>query len=90
MYKYNTSLLLTDIDECAVGLTDYSSDGSSEGSSTNASLNSCTQICTNTNGGYICECFSGYQLNDDLMTCVGMQVYNTYLYTCFSIHDLFG
>ena len=78
-----------DIDECAVGFTDNSSDGSSEGSSTNGALNSCTQICTNTNGSFICECFSGYQLSDDLMTCVGMQVYNTYLYMFQFMTDFF-
>ena len=55
--------LLTDIDECA---TD-SDDGSTEGSQ-----NVCNQICTNTNGSFYCECFSGYQLSDDMMTCVGM------------------
>ena len=70
-YTVHNYLFFTDIDECAVGFSDY---GSSGGSSTNGSLNSCSQICTNTNGSFICECFSGYQLNDDLMTCVGMQV----------------
>ena len=31
------------------------------------------QNCINTNGSYICECKTGYQLNDDLMTCSGMK-----------------
>ena len=31
------------------------------------------QNCINTNGSYICECKTGYQLNVDLMTCSGMK-----------------
>ena len=59
--------LSTDIDECANDSIDDSDDGSTEGSQ-----NGCNQICTNTNGSFYCECFSGYQLSDDMMTCVGM------------------
>ena len=33
------------------------------------SLNGCNQICTNTIGSFVCECNSGYELGDDLMTC---------------------
>ena len=58
---------LTDIDECANDFTDGSADGSTEGSQ-----NGCNHICTNTNGSFYCECFSGYQLSDDMRTCVGM------------------
>ncbi len=32
----------------------------------------CTQNCTNTNGSYICDCTSGYQLNEDGFQCDGM------------------
>ena len=32
----------------------------------------CDHRCINTIGSFICECDSGYQLNDDLMTCSGM------------------
>ena len=32
----------------------------------------CDHRCINTIGSFICECNSGYQLNDDLMTCSGM------------------
>ena len=39
---------------------------------TDSSLNSCDQICINTMGSFVCECNTGYQLNDDLMTCSGM------------------
>ena len=56
-------LFSTDIDECA----NDSTDGSTEGSQ-----NVCNQMCKNTNGSFSCECFSGYQLSDDFMTCVGM------------------
>ena len=66
-YIHNAGLYLsTDIDECANDYTDGSADGSTEGSQ-----NGCNQICTNTNGSFFCECFSGYQLSDDTVTCVG-------------------
>ena len=61
--------LSTDIDECANDSSDVSDDGSAEGSQ-----NVCNQICTNTNGSFYCECFHGYQLSDDFMTCVGMWI----------------
>ena len=32
----------------------------------------CDDRCINTFGSFICECNPGYQLNDDLMTCLGM------------------
>ena len=32
----------------------------------------CDHRCINTIGSFICECNTGYQLNDDLMTCSGM------------------
>ena len=32
----------------------------------------CTQICTNTNGSFICECNTGFQLDNDGVTCNGM------------------
>ena len=60
-------VLLSDINECANDSTDSSAVGLTEGAQ-----NGCSQICRNTNGSLYCECFSGYQLSDDLMTCVGM------------------
>ena len=36
------------------------------------SLNRCDQICINTMASFICGCNTGFQLNDDLMTCSGM------------------
>ena len=42
------------------------------GIATNISLNDCSQICINTFGSFVCECNIGYQLSDDLKTCLGM------------------
>ena len=36
------------------------------------STDRCDQICTNTDGSFVCECNTGYQLDDDLITCSGM------------------
>ena len=33
----------------------------------------CQQVCMNTDGGFRCECNSGFQLNSDQSTCTGMQ-----------------
>ena len=38
----------------------------------NEFLNGCNQICTNTIGSFLCECNSGYELGDDLVTCSGL------------------
>ena len=38
----------------------------------NGFLNSCDQICIDTMASFVCECNTGFQLNDDLMTCSGM------------------
>ena len=32
----------------------------------------CFQICTNTDGSFICGCNSGYALDSDGVTCIGM------------------
>ena len=47
---------LTDAEDCVNGI----------------SIDHCDQICTNTDGSFVCECNTGYQLDDDLMTCSGM------------------
>lgn len=31
----------------------------------------CSHICNNTVGGFICNCFSGYELDTDNRTCIG-------------------
>ena len=63
IYAMIQYVFLSDINECANDSTDGSAVGSQNG---------CSQICTNTNGSFYCECFSGYELSDDFMTCVGM------------------
>ena len=30
---------------------------------------SCSQVCTNTEGGFVCDCYPGYMLSDDNSTC---------------------
>ena len=32
----------------------------------------CQQVCVNTEGGFQCECFEGYMLNDDQKNCSGL------------------
>ena len=39
----------------------------------NQGVDNCAQICTNTIGGFICGCNSGYTLDDDGITCNGME-----------------
>jgi len=34
-------------------------------------LNSCVQRCDNTDGGYVCSCVDGYELDADGFTCNG-------------------
>ena len=51
----------------------------------------CDDRCINTIGSFFCECYPGYQLNnDDLMTCSGMKKYiiHSYVHTykCTYIH----
>ena len=33
----------------------------------------CSQICTNTVGSFVCGCNSSYLLDNDEVTCIGMQ-----------------
>ena len=33
----------------------------------------CQQLCVNTQGGYRCECNTGYHLGSDLSSCTGKQ-----------------
>ena len=50
----------------------------------NVSLSGCSDICTNTDGSFVCECNTGYQLDDDMMTCSGMLT----TYICLYMHTL--
>jgi len=34
----------------------------------------CSQTCNNTFGSFVCDCFSGYELDADLTTCNGKYV----------------
>ena len=38
-----------------------------------ARTDNCSQKCTNTNGSFICGCNTGFQLDNDAVTCNGMQ-----------------
>ena len=35
-------------------------------------INNCNQLCINTFGSYLCNCQTGYKLNSDNYTCIGM------------------
>ena len=37
----------------------------------------CSQVCNNTDGGYFCDCHSGYTLAEDSTSCIG-----TYIQVC--------
>ena len=32
----------------------------------------CSQVCVELDGGFECDCFDGYELNDDGVTCDGI------------------
>ena len=34
----------------------------------------CNQLCNNTDGSYVCECYTGYELQD-LFTCIGKRLH---------------
>ena len=38
----------------------------------NDTMNNCEQRCVNTQGSFLCACGTGYQLNNDGMTCSGI------------------
>ena len=52
----NFSINDIDINECADGA--------------NGSL-TCSQVCVNDPGTFHCECYSGYTINSDMITCSG-------------------
>ena len=54
--NYNSHTFLADAEDCVNG----------------TSTDRCDQICTNTDGSFVCECNTGYQLDDDMITCSGM------------------
>ena len=37
--------------------------------------NGCNHNCSNTNGSYVCFCFTGYELHDNMQTCTGNVCY---------------
>ena len=37
----------------------------------NITLNICEQRCINIPGDFMCDCYSGFELNDDGITCSG-------------------
>ena len=38
----------------------------------------CPQYCTNSEGGFQCSCYDGYQLSTDKISCVGMSILAVY------------
>lgn len=54
--------------------------------------NPCNQFCTNTNGGYVCHCHKGYELQGNT-NCVGRirdDIYRILKYAFFFIFSLTG
>ena len=45
----------------------------------NDTMNNCEQRCINTQGSFLCACGTGYQLNNDGMTCSGIYRNNYYI-----------
>ena len=43
----------------------------------------CEQDCINTPGGFRCDCFEGFLLNEDNLTCYGEQSLS-----CTNLHDV--
>ena len=43
-----------------------------------ADIDGCNHNCSNTNGSYVCFCYTGYKLHDNMKTCIG-KVYS-YIY----------
>ena len=39
------------------------------------SLHGCTQHCNNTAGSHFCDCYLGYELQPDGLTCLGEPIY---------------
>ena len=37
--------------------------------------NGCNHNCSNTNGSYVCFCFNGYELHDNMKGCIGTYVF---------------
>ena len=44
-------------------------------------LSGCQHSCVKTNGSYYCDCWTGYQLHTDNMTCKGILFTYCYVYT---------
>ena len=42
----------------------------------------CSQHCNNTEGSHFCDCYVGYELQDDGLTCNGEHVYATAVQYC--------
>ena len=47
----------------------------------------CNHTCTNTIGSFVCGCNSGFHLDDDLTTCIGMYLV-TSIYTVSYISEI--
>ena len=56
MNMYTLISILSDIDECDPDIGTHN----------------CSHICTNTIGSFVCGCYNGYLLDDDVTTCIGM------------------
>lgn len=60
-----------DSDECTNGQVTIGQLNSSNISGSTLPRDWCEQKCNNTPGDYMCECYDGYQLDDNNQTCTG-------------------
>ena len=69
-------IIHTDIDECAEGLVSVGKPIQTYNSSRDGAPETnkfwCEHICINTVGSFECDCETGYYLENDNQTCLGM------------------
>ena len=63
-----------DVNECLGSGLDSNLSLGLVGSGSGSLHNMCSQHCNNTEGSHFCDCYVGYELQDDGLTCTGEQM----------------